>query len=204
MLNLLKQTKLSAEALAPYFGVSNMTIRRWPNKSNQIISKSERENIDQGVYKLIADGYLTSTAFDSGYVSKKQTPAYFSAVAKNLGLMSDTTKGKHKMLSVDSIADIGMDLNRQKRVETEKKSILKHLANGPEWKSRLMCLLNVLKSKKVSKLEKVVAYGALFYLITPFDFIPDHLPAIGLIDDFTVLGIAVAHYKSLLSRESKN
>ena len=40
-----------------------------------------------------------------------------------------------------------------------------------------------------------VAFGALFYLICPFDLIPDAIPVIGYADDFIVLGIAVLYYR---------
>jgi uncharacterized membrane protein YkvA (DUF1232 family) len=39
-----------------------------------------------------------------------------------------------------------------------------------------------------------VAYGALFYLILPFDLIPDSIPVFGYVDDFGILGFAVAYY----------
>ena len=43
-------------------------------------------------------------------------------------------------------------------------------------------------------MDKLAAYGALFYLITTFDLIPDTIPVFGLLDDFAILGIVVAYY----------
>ena len=40
----------------------------------------------------------------------------------------------------------------------------------------------------------VAAYGALFYLFTPFDLVPDVMPVFGYVDDFGMLGFAVAYY----------
>ena len=55
-------------------------------------------------------------------------------------------------------------------------------------------LIQVVKSKELTTLDKLVAYGALFYLLTPFDLIPDNIPIFGLIDDYAILGIAIAYY----------
>jgi uncharacterized membrane protein YkvA (DUF1232 family) len=52
----------------------------------------------------------------------------------------------------------------------------------------------VVKSSKLSHVDKLVAYGALFYLLTPMDLIPDHIPVLGLVDDFGVLGFALTYY----------
>ncbi len=42
-------------------------------------------------------------------------------------------------------------------------------------------------SPAVSKAEKAIILGALFYLISPFDVVPDFIPMAGLLDD---LGVA--------------
>jgi uncharacterized membrane protein YkvA (DUF1232 family) len=65
---------------------------------------------------------------------------------------------------------------------------------GREWKKRITTLWKVVRSNKLTHFDKLVAYGALFYLLTPIDFIPDHIPVFGLMDDYLVLGIAVAYY----------
>ena len=48
--------------------------------------------------------------------------------------------------------------------------------------------------KEFTLTEKFTAYGALFYLITPFDFIPDYTPIFGLVDDYAILGFATVFY----------
>lgn len=55
-------------------------------------------------------------------------------------------------------------------------------------------MLEVIRSKDLTLADKLVAYGALFYLITPMDFIPDAIPVVGYLDDFAVLGLALAYY----------
>ena len=44
-----------------------------------------------------------------------------------------------------------------------------------------------LKSDKVSKTDKALIIGALGYMISPFDVIPDAIPIAGLTDDLAVL-----------------
>ena len=44
-----------------------------------------------------------------------------------------------------------------------------------------------LKSDKVSKADKAIIIGALGYMISPFDVIPDAIPIAGLTDDLAVL-----------------
>ncbi|EQD76717.1 protein containing DUF1232, partial [mine drainage metagenome] len=36
-------------------------------------------------------------------------------------------------------------------------------------------------------------------LLTPIDFIPDHIPFFGMLDDFWVLGVAAAYYANKFS-----
>jgi uncharacterized membrane protein YkvA (DUF1232 family) len=54
--------------------------------------------------------------------------------------------------------------------------------------------MKVLNSRDLHTFDKLVAYGALFYLLCPFDLIPDYVPVFGYMDDFIVLGFAVAYY----------
>jgi uncharacterized membrane protein YkvA (DUF1232 family) len=65
---------------------------------------------------------------------------------------------------------------------------------GKDWAERISSLMKVLESNELHTFDKLVAYGALFYLIFPFDLIPDYIPVFGYMDDFIVLGFAVAYY----------
>lgn len=48
--------------------------------------------------------------------------------------------------------------------------------------------------------KKVVAIGALLYLISPIDAIPDFIPIVGLLDDVGVIGLAVITLKDELDK----
>ena len=38
------------------------------------------------------------------------------------------------------------------------------------------------------------ALFAIIYFLSPIDLIPDHIPVFGLLDDYAVLGLAIAYY----------
>lgn len=50
-----------------------------------------------------------------------------------------------------------------------------------------LVLYYTLQSDKVSKKDKAMIIGALGYMISPLDVIPDAIPIVGLTDDLTVL-----------------
>ena len=50
-----------------------------------------------------------------------------------------------------------------------------------------LVLYYTLQSDKVSVKEKAIIIGALGYLISPFDVVPDAIPIVGLGDDLAVL-----------------
>ena len=50
-----------------------------------------------------------------------------------------------------------------------------------------LILYYTLQSDKVSKTDKALIIGALGYMISPFDVIPDAIPIAGLTDDLAVL-----------------
>lgn len=52
---------------------------------------------------------------------------------------------------------------------------------------RALILYYVLQKKEIKKSEKIQIIGALGYLITPIDLIPDFIPLKGFLDDIIVL-----------------
>ncbi len=57
----------------------------------------------------------------------------------------------------------------------------------PNWYMPALILYYTLQSDKVSKKDKAVIIGALGYMISPLDVIPDAIPIAGLTDDLAVL-----------------
>lgn len=68
-------------------------------------------------------------------------------------------------------------------------------------KNDLKTLLSMLKATAsrqysgVSKTTLILSAGAVVYFINPMDAIPDILPATGLLDDATVIGIVITSVK---------
>lgn len=54
--------------------------------------------------------------------------------------------------------------------------------------------------REVSKQSLVILIGALVYFLMPFDAIPDMIPGIGLMDDVTVVGMALAATRSEIEK----
>jgi uncharacterized membrane protein YkvA (DUF1232 family) len=95
---------------------------------------------------------------------------------------------------VETMVQIGMNEKKQASVERSKEKIFSYKKLGLEWKFRVQTLHKAITSNRLSRFEKFAAFGALFYLISPFDLIPDHIPVFGLLDDYVILGIVVSYY----------
>lgn len=64
-----------------------------------------------------------------------------------------------------------------------------------------LLLYYALKSPKTPKTAKIQIYGALGYLILPLDIMPDILPAIGYVDDWGALLLALGHVAGSINDE---
>lgn len=207
ILECLAPTDLSPEKLAPYFSVSNMTFRRWKDKKNATVDENDMKLIVDGVFLLIADGHLSMESKEIQTLIEKNfhSPAYFSSVMKTLGLeeaVSSRSNFEEKI--IDSLHAIGDKENKRSYVESKLASLPEYFKKaGKDFKERTQTLVKVIKSKEISRTQKFIAYGALFYLFLPFDLIPDHIPVFGLMDDFAILGFAVAYYAKFGLQPSK-
>lgn len=53
-------------------------------------------------------------------------------------------------------------------------------------------LFNVFTDPKTPQYAKIIIAGALAYLVSPIDVIPDFTPIVGLVDDLAVITAAIA------------
>lgn len=66
-----------------------------------------------------------------------------------------------------------------------------------------LILYYMIQSDKVSLKDKVIIIGALGYLISPLDIVPDAIPIAGLTDDLTVLLYALGKVWTSVDDEMK-
>jgi uncharacterized membrane protein YkvA (DUF1232 family) len=197
LLILMRETDLSPEQMAERLGISNMTIRRWMKKSsNETLPVIYEKTVWDAVYQMVAEGKLLPGSTFVQKAVKESQKLYFSAAMKSLGFKGSSRKSpKFSMHSImGGLSQIGAKEGHQSEVEKNRKKILSFVRLGQDWKERISTLIKVVSSTKLSARDKLVAYGALFYLLCPLDLIPDNVPIFGLMDDYCVLGFAAAHY----------
>ncbi len=198
LLILLKETGYSPEELGKQIGLSGMTLRRWMKKAEQTsIPVVYVPAIRETCLRLISEGRLNpaSEAVQSILASALPSGDYAAAI-QNLGL--DAEFGEDRTISGDRIltglVQIGAQSKKQADVEKNCGKVFSFKDMGKDWSERISALWTIIHSDTVTLPEKFIAYGALFYLLTPIDFIPDTIPFLGLVDDFAVLGLAAAYY----------
>jgi uncharacterized membrane protein YkvA (DUF1232 family) len=197
LLILMRETKLSPEQLAKRLGISNMTIRRWmKNAPGKTIPSIYEKTVWDAVYQMVAEGMLSPESTFVHKAVKESQKYYFSAAMKSLGFKA-SKKGKNQF-SMDSImkglSEIGAQEGHQSQVERNQKKILSFTRLGRDWNERISALMKVVGNTRLSLKDKLVASGALFYLLCPLDLIPDNVPVFGMMDDYCVLGLAADHY----------
>jgi uncharacterized membrane protein YkvA (DUF1232 family) len=194
LLSIQKEAHLSPEQLAERIGISGMTLRRWRQGStNQNLPKIYERALVGVIGDLMAEGRL---ALDSPGARLAMEQSSFEPVPQKsfLGITADMLKeGTSKQL-VESLYKIGGDASHVSQIDKSQSQIFSFKKMGKEWRVRISSLWTVLNSDELHTFDKCVAYGALFYLLMPFDLIPDSIPVIGSMDDFIILGFAVAYY----------
>lgn len=193
---LLEESSLSPEELGEASGVSGMTIRRWLKRPGSTeIPKAYFAALRAACFDLAAQGKANLQSVEMQNTLSSVSHSQSEAVMANLGLQGMNLKlddAPEQMLLC--LNQIGMSAQKQSLVDAGEKTLTGHKKMGVEWARRISILWKVIRSSKVGAMDKLVAYGALFYLITPFDLVPDQIPVLGYMDDFLILGIAAAYY----------
>lgn len=172
-----------------------MTLRRWENKNKtEEIPSSLEPGIREGIYRLITQGHLSADSKSVTMLLEDTYSLSFEACMKGMGADQalNTTTANNEETTAMVLAQIGHGSQHRKHVDENIAEFSKYKEFGKSWGANITTLLKVIKSEKIELLEKVVAYGALFYLIYPFDLIPDAVPGVGYVDDFTFVSFAVA------------
>ncbi|MBS1960557.1 MAG: DUF1232 domain-containing protein [Bdellovibrionales bacterium] len=178
-----------------------MTIRRWRKRPTDQVDLSYIAAVFNGIFGLIADGKLEMEhpkvrevlmSKPDGYSEK-----YAMAVMKSFGINVHLVSGDQtEDQMVASLGQSGNIRGHQQKVDQNMNEISQREKLGFDWKEKITALKGVVTSPRLSLADKAPAYGALFYLLMSFDFIPDHIPIFGLLDDFALIGVALAHYRA--------
>jgi uncharacterized membrane protein YkvA (DUF1232 family) len=193
----LTEAALSPEQFGRRMEVSGMTLRRFLKRPDgEEIPEAYAYLFRQGVYRLIIEGLLPARSKAAKVVVSERPSLSFDAAIRGLGFRRDAMAlgASHEDKVLIGLTEIGADVERQGEVRQSGKTLSRFRALGREWAHRVNTLRKVIASRKLTQLEKLSAYGALFYLITTFDLIPDTIPVFGMLDDFSILGIVVAYY----------
>jgi uncharacterized membrane protein YkvA (DUF1232 family) len=197
LLKVMEEAKLSPEQMADRLGISGMTLRRWEKqRTDSNLPKLYEKALVGVVYELVSEGRLSaeSKSIQSVMTDAHWTP--FAAATSHLGISLSALKGgaSNESRLMESLSDIGKTSAHRSEVDKSKARIHSFKKWSAEWSHRIASLWKVVSSPQLTSLDKLVAYGALFYLVTPFDLIPDYIPVFGYLDDFVILGFAAAYY----------
>jgi uncharacterized membrane protein YkvA (DUF1232 family) len=196
-LDVLERSGLSPERAADELGVSGMTLRRWRDKPrNEVLPEIYRSAMEPLLRRLISEGILHPEDPDAAaaFVHPEE-PFQKTLREQGITLKALGAPAKSRDIVTKGLAIIGENEHRQDQVRSSGRMLARLKSMGEEWRDRIEDLTLAMRSKELTALDKLVAFGALFYLICPFDLIPDAIPVIGYADDFIVLGIAVLYYR---------
>jgi uncharacterized membrane protein YkvA (DUF1232 family) len=199
---LLSESGLSPEGVAERLCISNSTYRRWFKASaRDTLPETYHANVAGAVYKLLEERLLS---YDSERVNNflnNNVPGFFQAAISGLRVTPDALceEVPHQDKITGVLAHLGSSVDIRKQVDNSSLAIQAFENLGEAWKQCVKPLTKIIKNKQITLVDKLVAYGALFYLIFPFDLVPDLLPAFGYVDDFGILGFAAAFYARTVS-----
>jgi uncharacterized membrane protein YkvA (DUF1232 family) len=196
LLVLMEEAELSPEALAKRLGVSHMSVRRWMRQpARQAIPAIYVKSAEDCVYQLMIEGRLEGASRSARWAVGRSSHLSFHASLSRLGvgkeLRSVVPGQDDRFMAV--LSQIGSNPAHRDEVDASAKQVSGFARLGAQWSGRIKVMRQALRSANVRPVDKLVAYGALFYLVCPFDLIPDSIPVFGLMDDYAVLSLATAY-----------
>jgi uncharacterized membrane protein YkvA (DUF1232 family) len=196
--DIMDEAGVSPENLSQWLGISNMTLRRWFKRPpDEEIPKEYDRAIAGGIHQMLAQGQLSHDGAAVNNFLNHNLPEFFQAAIGRFNVAEDVldAKSPHQDRITATLAQIGNSSNVRRRIDSSGKKLTKFGQMGESWKQRITLLVRMIRAKELTLVDKLVAYGALFYLLTPIDLIPDQIPVFGLVDDFGILGFAVIYYQ---------
>jgi uncharacterized membrane protein YkvA (DUF1232 family) len=203
LFELLEEGDVSAEEAAAHMGVAGMTLRRWKEKSvDEELPRLYQKAAADLVRSLVAEGRLMMESPAVSALSAEKALWSLDQGSNTTGITQEMLQeaARNPRNLIEGLSHVGANGSKQAEVDKNRKKILSFKKIGQDWSARISSLMKVLESHELNTFDKLVAYGALFYLICPFDMIPDYIPVFGFMDDFIVLGFAMTYYTKRFPR----
>lgn len=111
---------------APYFGVSNMTYRRWQMRPEEDVDDVYLGGIYKGLYAMVADGFLSLHAKDVQALVQYDSQPYLQAVLKSFSVEENVGLHDHSPESMMSMLQkIGASNEKRQPIEFSGRDLLK-------------------------------------------------------------------------------
>lgn len=200
VMDLLAETGLSPEDLGERIGVSGMTIRRWMRRpGNEVLSTLYEEATRGAIYRLVVDGRLKPDSSSAQWAFKTAEAISQKArlVACGFPLSTDTSTWNEEEI-LTALEGLGENEENRAYVNSQLSTVESRRSLGEGWNDSISTSLNVIAKPSAPARIKSMAYGALCYLLVPIDLIPDTIPMVGLLDDFSILAMMSAYCRRAL------
>lgn len=92
--------------------------------------------------------------------------------------------------------------------DSDLKKATKKAGNLGDQMKNFTLLLSMIKDSfsgkfNIPNIDKGIIIGAIIYVVSPIDAVPDFIPFIGWLDDIAIVGIAMNKLSSLVSKYKK-
>ena len=94
----------------------------------------------------------------------------------------------HRRTAEHSTREAGLESGARSPRRGAKRTVLHYIRQLPSF---VRLLFGLIRDPRVAMLDKLLVFGAVAYIITPIDLIPDFIPFIGEVDDVYILVLAL-------------
>ena len=201
VMELMKETGLSPEDLGERIGVSGMTIRRWARRSpDEVLSSLYADATRWAIYGLVVDGRISSRSQSANWAFATTDAMAQKARLVACGFPSSGESGTWDEGEIlRALERLGENSENQETVNSKRETIESYRSLGSGWQESIGVTVAAITKTGIPQRARAIAYGALCYLLFPFDLIPDSLAIVGLVDDFSMLSMATAYCQKVVT-----